>query len=588
MGGRTTELAPVAIAALTLGLGCGGKSGAPPTPPMDASACGPGTLRLSALGGPGDDRVAALAGAGADVVVAGWFDGATLSAGGSTVEGRGGRDAFVARLDTSGGGWLRALGGPGNDAASAVATDGEGNLYLAGRFERHLEIDGRAIDAAGASDAFVLKLDPRGQALWLRRLGGSGVDYATALAVTGTGEVALGLWFQGTVDLGAGPVTALAGSWDGGLVLLSPAGEHRWSKRIGGGGHDGVTALAATPGGVAVAGLLDGEADFEGRAVSAPGLTGVFVAHYAAAGSLDWARGFGGAGWNGAGRLVADATGALTVAGTFEKISFGPTTLAGRCSGSIACSDAFVARLSPAGEPLWARALATADRDDNLPALASAADGVAVGLLFRDTLDLGGLTVMAPEGAIAVSHLGPAGQPSPPVALAHLDGPVVLAATAGDLVLAGSFYEKFSTPQRSLDSRGGADVFLLRFPAAPLSCLAGVGGALAGGPPVARGPLEPCRVGVDTCGSEACPPACPGRDRTVGLCPPPGRPLCQGDFVPASCPGGLTCLRPSCASAAGPGFCLDDDQRARVCGADAGGLFECPASPADRDGGVVP
>jgi hypothetical protein len=84
------------------------------------------------------------------------------------------------------------LGGTGYDQALAVALDGEGNAYVAGRTESS-DFPGASMVQAtrsGSLDAFVAKLNPSGTALvWATWLGGSGVDAANEIALDASGNV---------------------------------------------------------------------------------------------------------------------------------------------------------------------------------------------------------------------------------------------------------------------------------------------------------------------------------------------------------------------------------------------------------------
>lgn len=98
---------------------------------------------------------------------------------------------------------------------------------------------------SASSDAFaegyVMKLDPSGNLIWATYLGGSGYDFATAVAVDASGSV----YVLGTTSSPDFPVTpgALTETVPGNfLVKLSPAGSVTYSATFGQGGA--VTGLA--------------------------------------------------------------------------------------------------------------------------------------------------------------------------------------------------------------------------------------------------------------------------------------------------------------------------------------------------------
>jgi hypothetical protein len=105
----------------------------------------------------------------------------------------GGTDAFVAKIDADGAAliWSTYVGGSGIDAASGIARDAAGNVYIAGyTASADFPTTPNAYQTAfhGGRDAFVVKLDAKGQLVYATYLGGSGIDVADAIAVDGAGH----------------------------------------------------------------------------------------------------------------------------------------------------------------------------------------------------------------------------------------------------------------------------------------------------------------------------------------------------------------------------------------------------------------
>ncbi len=123
------------------------------------------------------------------IVVAGWTSSTNLPASnGARSASGGGVDAFVAAFSPVGGQLIYCtyLGGSGDDRAFGIAVDRQLNTYITGwTSSANFPLSGGAQRTLGGSrDAFVTKLNPAGTTLvYSTFLGGSGVDYASAIAL---------------------------------------------------------------------------------------------------------------------------------------------------------------------------------------------------------------------------------------------------------------------------------------------------------------------------------------------------------------------------------------------------------------------
>ena len=139
----------------------------------------------------------------------------------------------------------RQPGTRGFDAARSVATDADGNVYVAGQTEGAL--GGRD---KGDGDAFVIKFDGDGHRLWARQPGTSLGDGANGVATDMDGNV----YIAGCTEF----------AFDGGLLTplsLSTIGDgHRlWTQQPGSGRPDDAFGVATDPeGNVYVVGVTSG------------------------------------------------------------------------------------------------------------------------------------------------------------------------------------------------------------------------------------------------------------------------------------------------------------------------------------------
>lgn len=129
---------------------------------------------------------------GGNVLVTGYTFGPM---GGGTANAVG--DIFVAKFNASGAQqWLQRTGSAQQEAGYAIATDAQGNAYVAG----HSAGAFAGTTALGNVDMVLLKYDGGGNQQWVRRLGTALGDTATSVAVDGQGRVYLGGFTQGAID----------------------------------------------------------------------------------------------------------------------------------------------------------------------------------------------------------------------------------------------------------------------------------------------------------------------------------------------------------------------------------------------------
>ena len=89
---------------------------------------------------------------------------------------KGGADIWVLKIDDSGEMlWEKTYGGASFDAAKAITLTNDGNYLIAGNTR---SIDNDVTNNNGENDIWVLKIDPSGNLIWQKTIGGSGIDLA--------------------------------------------------------------------------------------------------------------------------------------------------------------------------------------------------------------------------------------------------------------------------------------------------------------------------------------------------------------------------------------------------------------------------
>jgi len=339
-----------------------------------------------------------------DVYITGLFQGTVdfdPSASTFNMTSLGGRDAYVARLSSSGGlVWARQIGGAGNGSEGvAIALDASDHAYITPYFTGTVDADpGAGVSnhtTAGSIDFLLVKLDAAGNLVWEHAFGSASTDQATSIAVDSVGDILVTGYFGGAIDfdpgVGSTIVTPASGS-DAFLLKIHSNGSLAWASRFGG-------DTAAIGYGVAIGpadsiyttGVFYGDGDFD----PGPGITtltsfgqgDVYVAKLTSAGQLAWVRQLGGSGDDGGQDLVVDAAGIVYTVGSFSATAdFDPSSgvLNLTSSGN---ADGFLSRMDAAGDLISASAISGTQLDAASEVVTDGAGSAFVAGMYSGTAD---------------------------------------------------------------------------------------------------------------------------------------------------------------------------------------------------------
>jgi Beta-propeller repeat len=321
-------------------------------------------LYSTLLGGASSDAATAVA---VDASGSAYVAGFTASYDFPTVNPKqnynaGGNEVFVAKLNPAGNGlvYCTYLGGSGDDRAYGIALGADGSAYVTGvTASRNFPVaNALQSSLAGAKNAFVLKLNPAGNALvFSTYLGGAGSDSANAIAVDAGGNVYVAGDTTSTTFPVTGLQTAKHGSQDAFAAKLAGDGSRLlYGTYLGGANDDHAAAIAVDSSGTAYITGSTYSPDFPVAQAWQNHLGGgqdAFVARLSAdGGSLlfsTYLGGTGGAlGYPEIGQGIAlDAQGNAYVTGVTASVDF---PLLGPAQASLRGSlDAFAAKLNSSG-----------------------------------------------------------------------------------------------------------------------------------------------------------------------------------------------------------------------------------------------
>jgi uncharacterized delta-60 repeat protein len=241
-------------------------------------------------------------------------DGGYAVAGWSQSFGAGNGDFMVLRLASDGSLiWARTIGGGNADWAYSLVQTTDGGFAVAGLTYSF---------GSGGSDCFVIKLSSSGSLDWARTYGGTGSDAAYSIVQTADGGYAV---VGATDSYGAGNSDFL-------LLKLNSDGSLAWAKTYGGAARDEAWSIIQTPdGGFAVLGwswsFSVGSSDF-------------LLLKLDAAGSISWARTYGGDSTEWGYSIIRTSDGGYAIGGN---------------SYSLSQQSVVVIKLNASGDTLWGK-----------------------------------------------------------------------------------------------------------------------------------------------------------------------------------------------------------------------------------------
>lgn len=304
------------------------------------------------LGGTSDDRGFSIAvSQSGDIYLTGYFTGAA-SCDGTDVTGKGYRDIFIAKYNTSGTlQWVETAGASSDDMGYALDIDSNGNVYITGHFTGTATFGSNTVVSNGSKDVFIAKYTNAGVLLWVTNAGGTGTDSGDGLVVDDIGNIYLTGRFEETASFGTFNITS-AGKEDIFLAKYDTNGNPQWVKQVGGIGYDvGSEVALDDTGNVYLAGACSSEASFDGTLLNNLGGADAFLAKYDNQGNFIWTKHLVGGGNNDATIGAAtDANGNIYVTGHFQGIAIFDNGITLKGLGSL---DVFIAKYDSTGNLQW-------------------------------------------------------------------------------------------------------------------------------------------------------------------------------------------------------------------------------------------
>ncbi|CAA6820604.1 MAG: Unknown protein, partial [uncultured Aureispira sp.] len=301
--------------------------------------------------------------------------------------------------------WINSGGEASGDECLSLTTDPSGNIYATGYFFGVVDFDpGPGVYNLGASGdrhAFVQKLSPDGDLIWVKSFGSSTGGQGNAIKVDHWGNVYVTGFYRGSFEFnpGSGVFFTSTGFVDAFVVKYDSTGNYLWGTTTenlsagGGAVTEGRGIDTDSLGFVYITGGFGGMVDFDpGPGVTVPSNTtngpNIFVQKLDSAGSFIWVSAMSSITNQHYGNsIVTDNTGNVYLTGTVTAtVDFDPGPGVYNLTGQP-YADVFIQKLDSAGSLVWATRFVSPEVEECYAIKLDAAKNIYITGYFKGTID---------------------------------------------------------------------------------------------------------------------------------------------------------------------------------------------------------
>jgi hypothetical protein len=300
--------------------------------------------------------------------------------------------------------FLIGAGGKFTDLVNDMVVEKNENIYLIGNTLRYnvgdsVHFGNKIIKSPGDEDAFVVKYDPKGNAIWAKLLGSTGKEEGLVIAADGNDNCYIAGTFGGQTNFGSTILTpevisnpnGMPNQRDMFLAKYDPQGKEIWVKQISGLGYEIPTSIVTDKSGnLFVSGYFFRNAKFAGTTLVTPG-PAIFVAKYTSNGTLLWAKSYGASPFGSlyANNLKLDNNDNLIIVGSFD----GPHNLGSHSIQSKGNQDVFTAKLDNNGNVQWVTTFGGLSAESCYALAIDNANNFYIGGMFSASVTIGNYTI---------------------------------------------------------------------------------------------------------------------------------------------------------------------------------------------------
>ncbi len=268
------------------------------------------------------------------------------------LQSEGGSDLAIISLNESGDIlWILGDGGENDQIAQKILCDAEGNIYIMGKFNQSINLNGNVFSSNGTFDMFLAKYSGDGIFQWLKTFGGPNSESFEDIKITTQSILLAGRFYDYTII-----ENDTLFSYDGTdlfVMKLDFDGNVLSTFSAGGEGVDVVSGISADAyGNVYLAGDFYKTIHFGNLTFDAGDKLGLYLAKLNSSLQLQWAYEFVGDDLKPGIRIATSPSGDIFATGAFSsQVVFNEQTL----STNDFDEDIYFAKFSSSGSVLWAQ-----------------------------------------------------------------------------------------------------------------------------------------------------------------------------------------------------------------------------------------
>ncbi len=288
------------------------------------------------------------------LILTGYFGGMLNLGGLNLVSSGNGHLNFIGKLDGQGNHlWSRPLDPDHYFQIQKIYSDSSYNLYLAGNFQNSITLgNGSNLTSSGGQDVFAAKLDKDGNAIWSHSYGNSAQQSVTAFSIDSSGNSLLVGSLAGAIDFGKGPLSAATTGNTAFMAKLDSSGNAVWSKTLTSIGYLRPNQIQSDESGnLFLGGYFSGAIDLGSGPLVSTGNNDLFLAKFDSTGSTLWAKHYGDSKHQYSSDMTVNTQGSpIWVGDFFGVLDFGSevwTLMNPAADSDFIDSDSFIVKLQP-------------------------------------------------------------------------------------------------------------------------------------------------------------------------------------------------------------------------------------------------